>query len=275
MGIYKPHLALTSSDREVLVLLGQLVLATEGQASTNFPSDAVALSPAEATRLLGLLEEFVSSKLFVEGSYFAEGIANNADAQDHRLREIYLSWRSRRGHSRISSGYVWAEFLHRAGFNGGHEGWYVNGAARNSPVRPMSLELFVSMERKLLETAKLHPRVSELIMELVERALPELHSLQAHKRKVEEGSIRRFVNNAIREVSEHISGREKEPMSRKNYSFVDHNSRHVCTIYYARLDRCGSDLRYCCCSSRCVWKIEITVSGNYSNRCNNPQIPSL
>lgn len=215
MGIYKPQLALTKSDCEVLILLGQLVLATEGQKTDNLPINAVILSPADALRLLQLLEEFVSSKLFVEGSYFTEGIANNSDADDDRLREIYLSWRSRRGHSRISSGYVWAEFLHRVGFNGGRDGWYVNGQARNSPVRPMPLELFVSMERKLLQVSGLNPRVSELIMEMVQSAMPAVQSLRANENKIQKGSIRRFVKDTIEDISEHIGGREKELMSRR------------------------------------------------------------
>lgn len=208
-------MALSKSDREVLVLLGQLILASNDGYSSNTPRDAITLSPNEARRLLELLEEFINSKLFLEGSYFAEGIANNNHQNNDRLREIYLSWRSRRGHSRISSGYVWREFLHRAGFNSGQDGWYLNGGMRRSPVKPMSLEHFVEMEKRLVGVAELHPRVAHLLLDLVGEALPALEILRARRGNIREGYVRGFVKQTISDISDHVVGREKEPMTRR------------------------------------------------------------
>jgi len=114
MAIYEPSLLLSNTDREALSLLGQLALSSCGDGS-NVHADAVALSPAEAQHLLELLEQFAASRQFIEGSYFAEGLANGDVWKDDGLREIYLSQRKRRGHSRIASGHTWREFVLRAG----------------------------------------------------------------------------------------------------------------------------------------------------------------
>lgn len=215
MGIYRPDLALTRDDREALLLLAQLVLATDGDSRGNLSPDAVTLSPTEAKKLLELLEQFSSSKLFVEGSFFAEGMANGDGWHNDRLREIYLSWRSRRWHSRVMSGATWREFVFRLGFNASQNAWVWPSRVDRSPLRPMTLPYFLAMEKKLLSTTHLHPRVAELVVNFVEQGLPEIKNIQDKNTKIREGSIRSFVMQTTHEISEHVGGNERSPMTRK------------------------------------------------------------
>lgn len=214
MGIYRPALILTKTDRELLVLLAQLALASQGWES-NLSPEVVALSPGEAEHLLKLLEQFASSKLFVEGSYFAEGLANGEAHANDRLREIYFSWVLRRGGTRIASSQKWREFVLRAGFNSSSEAWMWPRDLRRNPLRPMSLDHFLKMEKRLLATADVHPRVASLVFEFVQRTLPDLENLRDWRTKVRPGSLRHLVDGFLGGLRHHLMGREREPMSRQ------------------------------------------------------------
>lgn len=204
---------LSNTDREVLVLLSQLALSTHVE-HTNVGSDEVPLSPFEADRLLVLLEEFIVSRRFVEGSYFSEGIANGQGYSSDRLKEIYLSWRTRTGRTRVASTYTWSEFVLRAGFNSSANAWMWPRSGL-SPVRPMSLTHFVAMEQKLANAVGLHPRVRDLIVEFVESGLAQLQDLREGKATIKEGFVRRFVRSFIDALSDAKVGREKFPMTRR------------------------------------------------------------
>lgn len=215
MAIYEPTLILTKADREVLFLLGQLALSTfDGNCPTNLDAEDVPLSPSEAERLLQLLQEFESSKRFVEGSYFTEEIANGGGWTNDRLKEIYLSWRSRSGRTRVASTYTWNEFVVRAGFNTSSDSWMWPRSI-SSPVRPMTLKHFVSMERKLIDTIGLDPRVKALIATFVEAGLAQLDDLREGKTKIRSGAIRTFVQSFVQDLADRQTGREALPMKRK------------------------------------------------------------
>lgn len=214
MAIFEPNLLLSSADREALSLLGQLALASCGDVS-NISQEAVALSPNEARRLLELLEQFTASRQFVEGSYFAEGLANGAAWDDDRLREIYLSQRKRRGQSRVASGHKWREFVLRAGFNTSQNAWMWPRDIRRTPLRPMTLDHFLAMEAKLTATAGLHPRVRELVFNFVREAIPKLHEIRERERKVEIGSLKKFVSDFTDDLADHLNGNEKRSMKRR------------------------------------------------------------
>lgn len=214
MAIYEPTLILSETDREALVLLAQLALASQGEQS-NVTCDTIALSPAEARRLLILLEEFANSKLFLEGSYFAEGIANGEGRTNDRLKEIYLSWRTRRGRTRVASTYTWNEFIFRIGGEASQEAGMWPSQLNRTPLRPMTLQHFVLMEAKLASVAGLHPRIKNLIIKLVEQARPQLDDLRERKAIVQKGSIRAFVDMFVRDLSDQIKGQEKSPMTRQ------------------------------------------------------------
>lgn len=215
MAIYPPSLLLTDDDREVLALLAQLVLTSEEGGGRNLLRGEIALSPHEAHRLLVLLEQFVSSKLFLEGSYFTEQLANGEGLTNVRLKEIYLSWRSRRGRTRVASTYTWHEFTVRSGLVTSKDAWIWPQRLNRSPVRPMLLSHFVAMERKLTNAAGLHPRVANLVMEFVESALPYVDKIREMQASVEPGTINSFVKEFINDLHDHTRGQEKLPMSRK------------------------------------------------------------
>jgi hypothetical protein len=213
VAIYRPSVTLSEGDREALVLLGQLALSTHSD-QTNFGPNEVPLSPAEAERLLHLLEQFVSSRRFLEGAYFTEGMANGNGHSDERLKEIYLSWRTRTGRTRVASTYTWNEFVLRLGFNSSKNAWMWPRSGR-FPVRPMALAHFVKMEKRLIDTVGLHPRVRNLIVEFVENRLVRLEEVREGNANIEVGSTLSFVRSFVRALGAAKSGLEKAPMSRR------------------------------------------------------------
>jgi len=215
VAIYEPKLILSDADRDALVLLAQMALASQGESQGNISPDAVTLSPREAKHLLELLEQFSSSKLFLEGAYFIEGLANGKGWHDDRLRQIYFSWRVRRGRTRVASTQAWREFILRAGFYFSDNAWTWPRDLSRNPLRPMTLQHFLAMERKLISAAGLHPRVANLIVSFVEDALPALGNLRERKAAVRPGSIKSFVDRFVRDLKDHINGREKQPMTRR------------------------------------------------------------
>jgi hypothetical protein len=233
MAIYQPSLLLTEADKEALVLLGQLILAEQGDAH-NVCRDSVTLSPAEAERLLSLLESFSTSQLFVEGSYFAEGMANGDAWTDDGLREIYLSQRRRQGRTRVMSSRVWSEFVLRAGFDSSSEAWMWPSNLRRSPLRPMTLDHFLRMEVRLALAAGLHPRVRALIIKFVEDSIPTLADIRERKAEVQRGSLRAFVGGFIENLSDHVGGREKKPMSRRQVIAVSTIVMDVAAMFSTR-----------------------------------------
>lgn len=147
MAIYNPEVFLTREDRELLRLLAELLLSCEGSGPTNVARDQVPLSRQESKKLLGLLEQFITSKKFVEGSYFVEKLFSENSLYDGSLRDIYLGWRRRHGKSRAVATIQWESFLGRLGIwtprRGNPQAWYRASAS------PMSIEHFLRMERRL------------------------------------------------------------------------------------------------------------------------------
>lgn len=215
MAIYRPDLLLTKSDREVLVLLGQLALSADNLERGNQTCDAIALSPSEARRLLELLEQFAKSKIFLEGSYFAEGLAAGDALTDDRLRGIYISWRSRRGRTNVLSGQRWREFVLRAGFDFSEDAWMWPHSLQRSPIKPMRLEHFLKMEAKLASAAGLHPRVQQLLVAFVQQMLPQLKLVRDREMSVSKGVLTSAINGFIHDLKNHAEGNEKEPMTRR------------------------------------------------------------
>ena len=214
MGIYDPSLILSDADREALRLLGELALAAEQDGGANLHHDSAPLSASQAERLLNLLEQFIESKRFIEGSYFAEGVANGHGWEDRRLKEIYLSWRKRLGLTRVASTYTWNEFVVRAGFFTGTEAWMYPRPAR-SPTRPMPLHHFMAMEDRLSKAADLHPRVAKLIEDFIGSRLPQIEAIRTHEVEVATGSLRAFATSFVEELQRTLNGNERECMTRR------------------------------------------------------------
>ena len=117
--------------------------------SSNAGPDTIALSDSEANRLLELLESFVSSRKFVEGSYLLiERLFGTGSLYDKELRDIYLSWRRKAGRSRAVATIQWENLLGRIGTwtagRGNPNVWY------RASANPMPLEHFLRMEANWL-----------------------------------------------------------------------------------------------------------------------------
>lgn len=213
MPIYEPEVTLSATDRELIELLGQLILADHGL-SNNVPGASVPLSTGEAKRLLILLEAFVESKYFREASYFIEGIANGEAWSDGNLREIYLSRRKHKGRSRAMSSRHWNEFVLRAGFNSSENARIYAGAPSQAPVRPMPLDHFIRMERRLTKSAEIHPRVADLVLQLVSEVRPEITKLREGKAPLANGFVWSRARKLADKISSVVIGLEKRPVSK-------------------------------------------------------------
>lgn len=188
MAIYDPRLFLSRDDKELLRLLGEILLANDSRAKQgNCPVEAVPLSDDEAAELLGLLESFVSSKKFVEGSYFVERLFSDASLYSGELRDIYLGWRRRFGGSRAVATIQWENLLGRIGL------WTPNRENPNvwyrASASPMDFGHFLKMERKLADAARLHPRLKSLILEFVAARAAAIEEIRFGRAKLEPGQV--------------------------------------------------------------------------------------
>jgi hypothetical protein len=201
VAIYDPRLFLSRDDRELLRLLGEILLTCEGQDHyANCPSEAATLSDAEAAELLGLLESFVSSKKFVEGSYFVEKLFSDDSLYSGELRDIYLSWRRRYGGSRAVATIQWENLLGRVGLwtrdRGNPNLWYRASAS------PMSIDHFLKMERKLADAANLHPRVKSLILDFVEARSAAIDEIRFGRAKLKQGQVSQPPKKLLSEIKD-------------------------------------------------------------------------
>jgi hypothetical protein len=219
MAIYEPHLFLSPNDKETLILLGEIALSAYGERS-NICSDSIALSPREAEQLLKLLEDFASSKRFLEGAYLAEGLANDQAWSDPRLKRIYSSQRAKHGQSQIMSGQHWRELVVRAGIGtaGNTDMGYAN--FRRGPVRPMSQAHFLKMEAKLAASAGLNPRVQRILIEFAELAMPGLEKLRDQKISLNYGSVRQLIGSFQADLTDHVNGTERTTLKRQRVAAV-------------------------------------------------------
>ena len=215
MAIYDPNIVLTDADREAIALLAQLILAASGEdSSSNLAPETAPLSISQAMRLLDLLEQLVTSKKFVEGAYFAEGVANGEGWEDDRLREIYLSWRKRFGFTRVASTYSWTDFVVRSGFSTGPNAWMWPAMGRARTV-VMTYDHFTKMERRLAKAAGLHPRVVRLIEALIEDGRAQIEGIRERRISVSPGTIRSFADKFLSDLKRAMHGKERRSMSRR------------------------------------------------------------
>jgi hypothetical protein len=211
MAIYDPDLFFTKTDLELLRLLGDLVLSWDEKAErANYVAGEVPLSPVEARQLLRLLEAFVNSRKFAEGSYLIEGLFGGKAFTDPNLRDIYLGWRKRVGRSRAVATIQWENLLRRIGLSVGAPNpriWY------RASAEPMPLDHFVKMEMKLADAAHVHPRVKALIYKLVDARKAYLSEVRFGRRKLPSGTISEAPKPLIAALRKSVSRTGAAPMS--------------------------------------------------------------
>lgn len=210
MAIYDPSLFLTRNDKEVLQLLGELVLAQEGVTwKSNAPENHTVMSDGEAIKLLGLLQDFIETKRFKESAYFVENVfSRTADLKI--LREIYLKWRKAYGRSRAVATVQWEELLLRLGATGpfasGEPVWY-----RASAIE-MPIPHFLRMESKLTRAADLSPYVSKLILEYVSSRVDAIEDVRSRRITLTPGTVRSLPESLISSIKSRLGYRDLAPI---------------------------------------------------------------
>lgn len=183
MVTYPPAPKFSAGDKRLLSLLSTLLLERLDAASSmsNLPGDNIALTDAEAEELALLLERLLDDPDFKKACVFIEELGDHKGRNLSFLREIYLSARRKLGRSRAVASIQWSDFLARLGLRE-PDAWYVRG-------KPMSLDYFRGMERKLFHAADLNPRVVSFVMKLIAQQDAQLEEIRAGRRSIIKGTI--------------------------------------------------------------------------------------
>jgi hypothetical protein len=205
VAIYEPQPKLSSTERALLLLLAELVTGHR-RGPTNLPSDATILSEREAGLLLELLEEFATSKKFIESAYFVERLTQIDIEDDSDVREIFLSWRKFYGRSRSMASTHWFDFMRRLGRTRPKYG-YVRGLTKTPD--EMSYEHFREMERLLLKRSGVGDRVQSIILSVVDKYRSDVEASRHGERPLLNGSISKLpaaISNSLKNDMERNLG---------------------------------------------------------------------
>lgn len=198
MAIATPEVRLSSHDLRLLSLLARLIVLPLDHGRSNVGEAAIALTQSEASELVDLLEEFTSSKRFLESAYFVEAVSRPGALNSNRAREIYLSWRARFGRTRAMASTHWREFIARLGIDRVPSGYFAGNSPM--PTRPMDLYHFLEMERILLEANDLSPRIRALILQYVSKQLQRVQAIRELGQRLGVDSVRDVPNLVLAEV---------------------------------------------------------------------------
>lgn len=189
MSLYPPNPIFSKADKKLLALLAKLLIEATDSSNErpNVPRKHVVLSDAEAKELTDYLELIANSRSFIEASFFAEAVTD--PLLESQAKEIYLTARKRNGRDRMMASNQWASFQIRLGIN--VPGYQIVKA------ETMPLSYFKRMERKLLLSADLSPRVVDLLMSVVEQQENALADIRKQKRKLQTGLIKASVMNPV------------------------------------------------------------------------------
>jgi hypothetical protein len=191
MAISRPEGAYTSTDTRLIQLLARLLSETpDEQVQTNAKNSAV-LTQREVEELVALVESKLEDREFYLASALVEAISSR---QVEQVRELFLSGRTRTGHTRALASKQHAEFLARLGLQDRPSGWYASADE-------MSREHFLRMERKLFGSLGVSPRVTEMAIRYISLHLDEVDQ----SRRGEAALPANFLKQALRAVA---SGKE-------------------------------------------------------------------
>jgi hypothetical protein len=193
-----PEIYLSSDDRRLLELLARLVADDEWTGDNIKSGQEVAISDREAGELLLLLEQFSASRQFVEGAHFTELLFSDRLIDDEPAREIYLASRKRRGRSRALASTHWQEFLVRIGLSNNRGGYW--RAAPSVQARRMDIQKFLTLERALIESTGLHPRVQSLILRSVAAKTNSIDMIRNGEAQMPKGSLTQLPKRVAQEI---------------------------------------------------------------------------
>lgn len=184
MAILNPEIHLSRGDKELLLLLGGLLVGDSEVKRSNYPLNEVPLSDREATRLVELLEELLSSKKFLESCYFVEELSRGQAADLSRLRSIFNFWRGRTGRHKSMSWLHWNEFLRRFSAKIDPE------RSRHLPrLLQMDFQYFLRMEGILLKATPLSPRVVTLILSTISKYEIQIQNARLGEKPLPRGIV--------------------------------------------------------------------------------------
>lgn len=198
MAIYPPQPLLTTTDKELLVLLAKVVLEENRHSyDGNAGADRVLIGDEDAAALCDLLTEYANSHAFIRGATFAEMVSDGRLSDDSRAREIYLKSRSERGRTRVLSSRQWADFRARLG---------VSVPAYSTGVVRMDSIQFVEMEVRLLRALRVHPALEKLIEDLVIRRTDLFERIERREQILSSGQIRKGVMSLVDQLRGSLGG---------------------------------------------------------------------
>ena len=184
MAILNPEIHLSRVDKELLLLLGGLLVGDLAEMRSNYSFSEVPLSDGEAKRLVEPLEELLSSKKFLESCYFVEELSRGQNADLSRLREIFKFWRGRTGRNKSMSWLHWNEFLRRFSAEIDPE------TSRRLPrLLQMDFQYFLRMEGVLLTKTPLSPRVVTLILQTISKYEKEVQEARLGEMPLPKGIV--------------------------------------------------------------------------------------
>ena len=192
MTVYDPVPRLNSNDKRLLHLLGELLieqLDAESSLSNSAP-DRVVLSDREASELLELIERLVSTREFLEKISFVERIVDGQLEDERDVKEIYLAGRRRAGRKRVASSWQWADFQVRLGISR----WPIMRPPRS---RTMDFKHFLEMEGRLCTALNTHPRVTALIINLIQTTETDIEVIRSSKKRISLQIVRNVVQPII------------------------------------------------------------------------------
>lgn len=189
MPTAEPHPHFSSSEKRLVILLSRLideskVIVDEGR---NQPVDCYLLLTREAKEILDEVQEFASSRSFLEGAQFSEAVLQGNFSD--RAREIFLSGRTRNGKTRTMASKQWDEFQRRMGSEGSP--YY------RKPIQPMSFSFFKKMERKLLQKSGVSAAIVDLIMDEIDQKEVEIELIRLKQRSIRYGIVRHAIDGVI------------------------------------------------------------------------------
>jgi hypothetical protein len=190
VAIYDPKIEPSKSEGRAIALLNKLLERAAGEGSANSGEDLLDISPSEAAEMADFLFEFLRSRKFVEAAFFTESLAATGPLSNDRAKEIYLSWRTRLGKTRVASTFAWNEFVVRAGFGFTDNAQMYVRTYRHA-VQPMPLRHFLAMEVRLARSYGLSKAATGIISDYYARRLRLIDELRRGDRDLPQGAVQK------------------------------------------------------------------------------------
>lgn len=187
MAIARPKPRLSDTEKAILVVVSEILLENLDAlpVCANRVDSLVPVSDEQAENLLRLVSELTSSRVFLERWFFIHNVVGpSLFADDERLRKLFGSLRGMRGRQYLSLDGWWKAYLARLGVS--------NAQYRGRTIQPLSFDEFVKLEKRLFLDLNLDPRISEILMSLVERQrdlIEEQRSIQLDRSMISPLSV--------------------------------------------------------------------------------------